>query len=48
MHTRIYTHRYLLGVFKGQIKTPSLEEQHAEMVRTRNALSAIFIDRQQV
>jgi dimethylaniline monooxygenase (N-oxide forming) len=40
--------RYLLGVFKGTVAVPSLEEQQKEMEETRNALSAIFIDRQQL
>ena len=40
--------RYLLKVFKGEVATPSLEEQFVDMEENRNAVCAQFIDRSQL
>ena len=40
--------RWLTRVFRGAIAVPPLDEQRAEMRDTRNTLTAMFIDRQQL
>ena len=40
--------RYITRVFRGEIETPPLEEQHDEMLKSRNTLAAQYIDRQQL